>query len=340
MPRLLFLVSSATQMKLADGSAHVTGYFAEEALRPYERFVAAGVDVVVATPDGRAPVPDPYGLQPFFHYPDEDEDFVATVFRSFMANPDDVRITFHQLTELDLIAARRIHEALRAGGSSADAARSAIQSAARTAWSRDRNFIDVLAEDPGVTAYLSPARLREIARDVQRDSAAEAHRVAERLASIEGFRAPRKLADLEDRIEEFDAVFVPGGHGPMVDMAFDPVVGRVLRRLHERSRTIATLCHGPAALLAAGEDTEGKWLFDGYRMTAFSDEEEAGTEAGRLGMAWLLESALKNAGGVFDDAPAAWNSHVVVDRNLITGSNPMSSDAIAEAVLKLLPVPA
>jgi putative intracellular protease/amidase len=55
MPRLLFLVSSAREMQLGDGSTYETGYFADEALTPYERFIKAGVDVVVATPDGRSP---------------------------------------------------------------------------------------------------------------------------------------------------------------------------------------------------------------------------------------------------------------------------------------------
>ena len=71
-------------------------------------------------------------------------------------------------------------------------------------------------------------------------------------------------------------------------------------------------------------------------MTSFTDEEEDQTEAGRLGMAWLLDTALKNAGAVFDDGPSAWTSHVVVDRNLITGQNPGSSEATADAVINLV----
>jgi putative intracellular protease/amidase len=55
-------------------------------------------------------------------------------------------------------------------------------------------------------------------------------------------------------------------------------------------------------------------------------------------MPWYVDTALKNAGAVFDDAPAAWVSHVVVDRNLITGQNPGSSDAVSDAVLKSLAV--
>ena len=71
-------------------------------------------------------------------------------------------------------------------------------------------------------------------------------------------------------------------------------------------------------------------------MTSFTDEEEDQTEAGRLGMEWLLDVALKNAGAVFDDGPSAWISHVVVDRNLITGQNPGSTEATADAVIKKL----
>jgi steroid delta-isomerase-like uncharacterized protein len=75
-------------------------------------------------------------------------------------------------------------------------------------------------------------------------------------------------------------------------------------------------------------------------MTSFTDEEESRTRPGRLGMAWLLDAALKNAGAVFDDGPSAWASHVVVDRNLITGQNAGSTEATAGAVIKKLHVPA
>src|SRR6201999_2750190 len=103
-------------MRLGEGTPHPTGYFVEEAIKPYDRFVAAGVEVVVATSDGQTPHPDPYGLEHFFHYPDADEDFLASVMRTFMRDAHDIRITLRHLTELDLIAARRVHGALRAGG--------------------------------------------------------------------------------------------------------------------------------------------------------------------------------------------------------------------------------
>jgi steroid delta-isomerase-like uncharacterized protein len=126
----------------------------------------------------------------------------------------------------------------------------------------------------------------------------------------------------------------------MVDLSDNPDAGRLLAALYRKGALIAALCHGPAVLLSAPERADGLWLFDGYRMTSFTDEEESRTRPGRLGMAWLLDTALKNAGAVFDDGPSAWASHVVVDRNLITGQNAGSTEATADAVIKKLHAPA
>jgi putative intracellular protease/amidase len=142
----------------------------------------------------------------------------------------------------------------------------------------------------------------------------------------------------DEQILSFDAVFFPGGYGAMVDLASNADVGRVLRLLHLREKTVAAVCHGPAAFLSAGSGPEGAWLFDGYKLVGITDEEEDQTPYGKLGMSWYLESELKNYGAVFDDGNASWVSHVVVDRNLVTGQNPDSSEATAEAILKKLGV--
>src|SRR5260370_1453582 len=224
MTRIAYLVSSATEITMADGTTHPTGYFAEEALKPYGRFVAAGFDVVVVTPDGQAPTADPYGLNWFFHYPEEDKDYLNSVVRTFAGAPDDIRFTLHH---------------------------------------------------------------------------------------------PRGLG-----------------------LAANPDVGRLLVALHAKRAPIASLCHGPALMLSAPERPDGQWLFDGYRMTCFTDEEEDQTEPGKLGLPWYVDTALKNAGAVFDDGPAAWASHVVVDRHIITGQNPGSTESRAAAVIKALTAPA
>jgi len=339
MTRIAYLVTSAREMTLADGTAHPTGYFAEEALKPYERFTAAGFDVTVITPDGNPPYADPYGLSWFFHYPDDDKDYLASVVRTFAHDVDDIRLTLHQNTELGLAAARRVALLLQQQGRSAAEARQVVSAAAKTAWRQDRQFADVLAEDGslGLTREQIQAEVDAQRADSER-LAAERHR---QLLQIPGFQHPVALSSLSDaQLSEFDAVFAPGGHGPMVDLADNPDVGRLLVALQARRAPIAALCHGPAILLSAPERADGLWLFDGYRMTAFTDEEEDQTEAGRLGMEWLLDVALKNAGAVFDDGPSAWISHVVVDRNLITGQNPGSTEATADTVIKKLAAPA
>lgn len=332
--KILFLISSAREIKLRDGSAHETGFFAEEAIKPYDHFIAGGCEVDIATPDGKSPHADSYGLDLIFHYPDEDEDFLSSVTRSFMPDVDDIRITLEHLTELDLIAARRVFVALQDAGLDAGTARRSIELVALCSWFERRNFIDLLADDSNIVSRVSAAKLRACAKAVQDDAKRNSAAHRERLATIPGMSKPIALDDLtDDRILQYDAVFVPGGHGPMVDLYNNPQAGRLLKVMHESGRTIAALCHGPAVLLSAPWRPDGLWLFDGYKMTAFSDEEEDQTKVGKLGMSWYLETALKNRGGVFDDG-FPWLSHVTVDRNLITGQNPASADATAEAVLK------
>jgi putative intracellular protease/amidase len=261
------------------------------------------------------------------------------VVRTFARDVDDIRLTLHQNTELGLAAARRVATLLQANGRTPAEAHRVVSSAAKTAWRQDRLFADVLAEDTshGLTREQIQSEVDAQRADSQRLSD-ERHR---QLLQIPGFGHPAALSSLTDaELAGFDAVFAPGGHGPMVDLADNPDVGRLLLALHRKRAPIAALCHGPAMLLSAPERAGGQWLFDGYRLTSFTDEEEDQTEAGLLGMAWLVDVALKNAGAVFDDGPAAWISHVVVDRNLITGQNPGSTEAVADAVIKKLRAPA
>jgi putative intracellular protease/amidase len=339
MTRIAYLVTSARELTLADGTQHPTGYFAEEALKPYERFADAGFDVTVITPDGQPPYADPYGLSWFFNYPEEDKDYLASVVRTFARDVDDIRLTLHQNTELGLAAARRVAALLEAGGRTPTEAHRIVASAAKIAWQQHRPFADVLAEDTslGLRREQIDAEVDAQRADSERLSAQRLRRLQE----IPGFQQPTALSALSDaELDGFDAVFAPGGHGPMVDLADNPDVGRLLLALHRKHAPIAALCHGPAMLLSAPERAGGQWLFDGYRLTSFTDEEEDQTEAGLLGLGWLLDAALKNAGAVFDDGPAAWISHVVVDRNLITGQNPGSTEATADAVIKKLLAPA
>src|ERR1700742_2055792 len=215
MTRIAYLVTSARELTLADGTQHPTGYFAEEALKPYERFADAGFDITVITPDGKSPSADPYGLSWFFHYPEEDKDYLASVVRTFAHDADDIRITLHQNTELGLVAARRIALALQEQGLSAGEAHRVVSDAARTAWREDRQLADVLAADGA--HGLSRERLEAETSAQRADSQALSDERPRRLEAIDGFRHPVPLSDLTDeQLAGFDAVFTPGGHGPMV----------------------------------------------------------------------------------------------------------------------------
>ena len=146
----------------------------------------------------------------------------------------------------------------------------------------------------------------------------------------EALRTPRRIEEMN--AADFDAVFVPGGHGPMQDLAVDASVGRILSAaLANPQQVVTALCHGSASFLAAGDETS--WAFKGYRMTAFTNTEE--TQTGLAANApWLLEDRLRAAGALFD-AGAPWTSHVVVDGNLVTGQNPMSGEAATRAMLRI-----
>ncbi|MFE7417542.1 DJ-1/PfpI family protein [Rhodococcus sp. NPDC057529] len=329
-------MTSAREIDLRDSSSHPTGFWAEEALKPYERFVEAGADVVVMTPDGKPPVADPYGLDPIFHYPDKDRDFFASVYRTFHHDPDDIRITLHNTTEQELMAGRRIAGRLVDSGKSSAEAHEIVSRAAKIAWAQDRLLVDVMLAE-GLDGGLSEESLRGAVQELVADSQAKSDERKAKLDAIEGFRSPLALSDLSDeQLAEFDAVFAPGGHGPMVDFPENEDIGRLLGILHAKNAPIASLCHGPAMLLSAPERADGQWLFEGFRLTSFTDEEEDQNKLGMLGIPWYLDAALRNAGAVFDDAPYPWASHVVVDRNLITGQQPNSTDAAATATLKAL----
>jgi putative intracellular protease/amidase len=163
------------------------------------------------------------------------------------------------------------------------------------------------------------------------DEAKAAHLRAQLDAIAPELDRPLILADVD--AAAYDAIFIPGGHGPMADLATDADLGRLLVAADERGQIIAPLCHGPAALLSATRD-DGGFQFAGRRLTVFTDEEERGGGTGEA-TPWFVESRLRELGAVID-AGAPWSSHVVVDGNLITGQNPQSSDEAARRVLAAL----
>jgi putative intracellular protease/amidase len=144
-------------------------------------------------------------------------------------------------------------------------------------------------------------------------------------------RRPLKLSDV--RLEDYDAVYLPGGQGPMQDLAFGADAGRLLTAQLASGKPLAIVCHAPAAMLATR--IHGVSPFKGYPVSCFTNEEE---EA--VGLAsttqWLLETELKEKVGVEFSRGPIWEPYMVEDRNLITGQNPHSAEILAERLLKIL----
>ncbi|WP_433473473.1 type 1 glutamine amidotransferase domain-containing protein [Spirillospora sp. CA-142024] len=155
--------------------------------------------------------------------------------------------------------------------------------------------------------------------------------VTAELAEIAGLASPLKLAEVD--LADYRAVFYPGGHGPMEDLAVDTTSGRLLVEALDSGKPLGVVCHGPAALLAA-DRADGTSAFAGRKITAFSNEEER--QGGLAGKAiWLLEDRLRAVGADVRVADA-WTPHVVIDGDLLTGQNPMSSGPLAAELLKRL----
>jgi putative intracellular protease/amidase len=230
MSKILFVMTGADQWTLADGTQHPTGYWAEEAVAPYEAFKAAGHEIVVATPGGVVPTVDKGSLAAEVNGGQENADRIAAV-----------------------------------------------------------------------------------------------------LASAAELQAPVRLDEVD--LDDYAAVFYPGGHGPMEDLAVDADSGRLLARALESGKPLGVVCHAPAALLAATK-ADGSNAFAGRRVTAFTNEEE--TQAGLADKAkWLLQDRLTEA-GVQVEVAEPWTPHVIVDGNLVTGQNPASSAPLATELLKKL----
>ncbi|CCK28319.1 DJ-1/PfpI family transcriptional regulator [Streptomyces davaonensis JCM 4913] len=231
MSKILFVLTGSDHWTLADGTKHPTGFWAEEAVAPYEAFTAAGHEIVVATPGGVVPPLDQGSLAPEFN-----------------------------------------------GGEEG------------------------------------------------------ARRIADALGTMAEFQRPIRLEDVN--LADYAAVYYPGGHGPMEDLAFDETSGKLLIDALDSGKPLGVVCHAPAALLAATR-ADGVNAFSGYRLTGFSNAEE--TQAGFAPKArWLLQDRLVEIGADYQEGEP-WAPHVVVDRNLITGQNPASADPAATEMLKKLP---
>src|SRR6202451_1177101 len=174
--------------------------------------------------------------------------------------------------------------------------------------------------------------------------------------SLTGLRNPTPISEVvASGLDQYDAVFVPGGHGPMIDLLDDPNAGIVMRHFHETSKPTAVLCHGPISLLSALPESKAfvaalaagatagaqakaqGWIYAGYKMTIFSTAEEQQREPLEIQGKVLFypDVALRTAGGDVS-VVAPWGSYVLHDRELISGQNPFSDQALVKLLLPAL----
>lgn len=156
-------------------------------------------------------------------------------------------------------------------------------------------------------------------------------RLFEDEAAMEQLSNTLKLSQVT--ADKFDAVFYPGGHGPLWDLSEDPLSIGLIQQFWEQEKPVAAVCHAPAVLVNV-KTPAGKPLVQGRKVSAFTNSEEAAVGLTEV-VPFLLEDKLQELGGIYEKV-ADWKPHAVVDGNLITGQNPASSALVARELLKKL----
>lgn len=189
----------------------------------------------------------------------------------------------------------------------------------------DAGAIITLASPEGGKPPIDPKSTRpenqtEATRRFEVDDAAQAQ-----------LAVTRKLADIS--ATAFDAIFLPGGHGPMWDLAVDTTSIALIEAFAKAGKPVAAVCHAPVALTNA-RGPDDKFLVSGKRVTGFSNEEEQAVGLASV-VPFLLEDRIRERGGLYRRGPL-WAPHVEVDGKLVTGQNPASSVPVARSLLDLL----
>lgn len=145
------------------------------------------------------------------------------------------------------------------------------------------------------------------------------------------FASTLKLEDIQP--DDYTALFFPGGHGPIWDLADAPSVGKIIQAFQAKGKVIGAVCHGSAAFISAAKQDAD--FIRGKRVSCFSNAEEKLTGK-QDHMPYLLEDALKDLGAEIDNTIIPFASHTVVDGNLITGQNPLSAGPVAKKMIEMV----
>jgi putative intracellular protease/amidase len=140
-----------------------------------------------------------------------------------------------------------------------------------------------------------------------------------------------QLSDM--KTEDYDAVFYPGGHGPLWDLANDPDSISLIENFYKQGKPVVAVCHAPG-VLSKVKSSNGEPLVKGKRVTGFTNTEEEAVGLTQV-VPFLVEDTLKQLGGNYSKA-ADWQSYVVKDGLLVTGQNPASSEEAAKELVNML----
>ena len=135
------------------------------------------------------------------------------------------------------------------------------------------------------------------------------------------------------KADDYDAIFYPGGHGPLWDLAEDKHSIALIEAFYKAGKPVAAVCHAPGVLRHA-KGADGQPLVKGKKVTGFTNSEEEAVQLTHV-VPFLVEDELKAKGGIYSKGPD-WASYVLTDGLLLTGQNPASSQAAAEALLAKL----
>lgn len=190
---------------------------------------------------------------------------------------------------------------------------------------KDAGVVITLASPAGGQPPLDP---KSDQTDAQTSATERFHQDAEAQAAL---AATVPLAQVT--AADFDAVFYPGGHGPLWDLANDPASIALLETFERAGKPLGLVCHAPGALVKV-RAADGQPLVASRRVTGFSNSEEAAVGLSHV-VPFLIEDEFTRLGGHYEKGQD-WAPHIVTDGRLVTGQNPASSEGVAQALLSLL----
>lgn len=156
-----------------------------------------------------------------------------------------------------------------------------------------------------------------------------------KMKTEKNLKRPTPFAEISDEdLKSYAGVFIPGGHAPLADLGDNKELGRILKHFHDGHKPTATICHGPYALLSTKE--VGGFAYKGYKLTSWSDAEEKLMETLFWGEIEKVESALRNEGAEMVEGIGEKVGRITVDREVISGGNPMAADALGDKFLQMM----